>query len=182
MALSRADARLIAEELGKIVGSAGGSGTGAARAGATAGGGGTGGLNQDQADKLAAAYDRIEGTQERLVELSAQEQEISQNRIKRLEQERALKKAIKDGNDAAAQAAEDRIKSLDAENAKLEKMRDTIQEANDAVGNLSDSFSNVFGGPDAVKVEDIFSPKAIGGAITGLTKIAKAQKLSTLAH
>tara|TARA_R100001460_G_scaffold81812_1_gene122736 strand:- start:44 stop:301 length:258 start_codon:yes stop_codon:yes gene_type:complete len=85
MALSRADARLIAEELGKIVGSAGGSGTGAARAGATAGGGGTGGLNQDQADKLAAAYDRIEGTQERLVELSAQEQEISQNRIKRLE-------------------------------------------------------------------------------------------------
>ena len=87
MAMSRADAKLIADELAKLARPSGGAG------GGTAGGGGTDGLTPQQAAEYEAIMNRIEGTQERLVELSENQQELDKNRIERQKQSLALKKS-----------------------------------------------------------------------------------------
>jgi len=96
------------------------------------------------------------------------------------EERKALQEKIKRGEELEEQDRQ-RLESLVRQVREADNLVQKTREAADAAKDLSDSFANIFGGPGAVKVEDIFSPKAIGGVISGLSKIGKTQQLSTLA-
>jgi len=121
-------------------------------------------------------YDQILNRAKATQEISEAERDIQEN-LKSIEEKKfEIQKAIKAGNLAKAQSLGEELKALNEINEELEKQKDLIREANDAVKDLSDSFSNIFGGPDAVKIEDVFDPKKIAGVVGGLSKIAETGK------
>lgn len=94
--------------------------------------------------------------------------------IKALQDERkALNEKIKKGETLQEQDKQ-RLESLVAQVRETDNLVQKTREAADAAKDLAGSFSNVLGGPDAVKIEDVFDPKKIVGVVTGLAKIAKA--------
>ena len=175
MAMTLDEAKLIAKELAKAMGGAGGGGSNVSRAevGVV--------LNAAQLKEYEATMDRIYQSASDQKDIAEVLSKIDSNKIKINEEAVKLQEALTNGKDAQVDAAKKALNGLKANNDKLEKQIELIREANTAVGDLSDSFANVYGGSGAIKIEDVFSPKAIGGAVVGLAKIAKTQKLSALA-
>lgn len=119
-------------------------------------------------------YDQKLGQENKSIENAKQELSVRQKELQ------ALLDNIQAGDELTDQTKE-RIAQLQEAVKQQERFVELTREAAEEAKNLGDSFSNILGGPDAVKVEDVFSPKAIGGAISGLTKIAKTQQMSALA-
>lgn len=138
--------------------------------------GGSDALSAEQAERLNQAYDRINLSLSEQKDIQKIILEQRKQAIKIEEARDKLKKTIKEGTEEEQQIAEENLKLLKQQNQELEKQKELIREANSAAKDLADSFSNVFGGPDAVKIEDVFDPKKIAGVVTGLAKIAKAGK------
>ena len=125
-------------------------------------------------EQINALYDDRERKNSRELEQAHDKVSLAKERLKE------LKKGF-DATKELTDAQKEQLVTLADQVNKAQEFVNTLREANTAVDDLSGSFANIFGGPGAVKIEDVFSPKAIGGAISGLSKIAKTQKLSALA-
>jgi len=125
-------------------------------------------------EQINALYDDRERKNNRELDQAVKKKQLAEALLEKFKQENDLTGEITD-------AQKEQLATLTDQVNKAEEFVKTLREANRAVDDLSGSFANIFGGPGAVKIEDVFSPKAIGGAISGLSKIAKTQKLSALA-
>ena len=124
--------------------------------------------------------------------------EINKKYDERLDKENSVIQAQREQVKQAKKALQDKLDSLQAEDELTERTREEVKalaeaveqqekfleltrEAAEEVKVLGDSFSNIFGGPDAVKIEDVFDPKKIAGVVGSLSKIAETGQGMVLA-
>lgn len=175
MAITLEEAKLIAKEFAKAMGTGGGGPSPTTRRA----GGGTP-LTDVQIEQLQAAYDNIERSTRATVELTEQQREIEQNRLKIKQEQSKLEKAIREGKTGDAAVAENEIIMLINSNQELQKKIELIRSASSASEELANSFGSIFSG-DAPDLKKVLDPKNIQGLAKNFSKVKDAQMLSQMA-
>jgi len=120
-------------------------------------------------EEINALYDDRERKNNRELDQARKKKNLAEDELQKVTDSLANKEKLTEEDKKQLELATQKVN-------KAEEFVNTLRDAQRAVDDLSDSFSNIFGGPDAVKIEDVFDPKKIAGVVGGLSKIAETGK------